>query len=622
MFLRPFHAVEVDTHFRGIREGFRCNRPMLGYPEYVGCLRFGWVLCTMTRGIQDTRSDYAMKWLDVYLRSWLIEAWKEGRYREYDPDGSFLSEVMWTLNVKKRPIPLGYNQEGAVSDALLLLMQARVPEIVDTFYAYEVEPESIGNERLEGLMNLSGFLALFPDFRQAGEWRERTLAEMGGLFNGGLVYPDGAHRQLSSEAHRRMLARLYLYRERNLEYQVPLPAGFDAFLERMWESIFLSVRPDGRMPLNGDTSSDLRWDRPAPHFAGKPLEGLTPAMQYISSNGKEGEPPEEAPSHFFPWGGQLISRSGWDRDAHWSFFDVGPSGTARRPHLDRLHLSISAYGRDLLVDSGVGQCDSRSHNVILVEGADQAASPRYVNAPVPHSHYRVTKDFDYARGNVDGFEVKGEAKHTRALMYVRCGFWVLVDRVRSDRRRALSARWHFHPECMVIKADELRKADEQDADGDGTDLDIVGEGDTDMDTLIDDVLGGDVIAGDLKLDAAVGWQVGKGCLRIKQLASGSSTGWDTQIRSDGSYGDPDPRIGGEPRAAPPSMMRAVYTTNIKGDALFGWILVPSAGIPPEIEASMTTEGDVAEVRVEIGGETWALSIPFAGSSDPALARIR
>jgi hypothetical protein len=51
--------------------------------------------------------------------------------------------------------------------------------------------------------------------------------------------------------------------------------------------------------------------------------------------------------------------------------------------------------------------------------------------------------------------VRGEVKHIRSLFYVRGGFWVVVDRIISDRLRQIDALWPWHPECIkFIKGQE------------------------------------------------------------------------------------------------------------------------------------------------------------------------
>src|SRR5690606_37873594 len=76
-----------------------------------------------------------------------------------------------------------------------------------------------------------------------------------------------------------------------------------------------------------------------------------PDWEYIATNGSSGTKPRGNPSYLSPWAGHLISRSGYDFNAHWSFFDLGPWGSGHQ-HNDKLHLSISAFGKDFLVDAG------------------------------------------------------------------------------------------------------------------------------------------------------------------------------------------------------------------------------------------------------------------------------
>src|SRR5690606_31477637 len=102
------------------------------------------------------------------------------------------------------------------------------------------------------------------------------------------------------------------------------------------------------------------------------------------------------------------SRSGYDAQAHWSFFDMGPWGSGHQ-HNDKLHISISAYGRDLLVDAGrfayTGEVaqkfgayarGSESHNLVLIDGNGQSPGPTLASAPLNESHTRITPLFDYA----------------------------------------------------------------------------------------------------------------------------------------------------------------------------------------------------------------------------------
>src|SRR5690606_4892869 len=138
----------------------------------------------------------------------------------------------------------------------------------------------------------------------------------------------------------------------------------------------------------------------------------------------EGEPPAAAPlSTVFPWAGQAVYRSGWDADARWSFFDGGPLGT-NHEHYDKLHLSVSAYGRDLLVDSGrytyVGGShrsfyrSTQAHNTIAFTGKGQKPAAS-VNRASQAAQFESGEGYAYAIGeHLDGYnDLRALAEHTR-----------------------------------------------------------------------------------------------------------------------------------------------------------------------------------------------------------------
>src|SRR5699024_6050375 len=133
-----------------------------------------------------------------------------------------------------------------------------------------------------------------------------------------------------------------------------------------------------------------------------------PDWEYIATNGESGNPPKSEPSYVFPWAGQMISRSDFGSEAHWSFFDAGPWGTGHQ-HNDKLHLSVSAYGRDFLVDGGRfayrGETadkfrkyalGSQSHNVLLIDGHGQGPGPAQSDYALDSRDYTLTEDFDFA----------------------------------------------------------------------------------------------------------------------------------------------------------------------------------------------------------------------------------
>ena len=108
-------------------------------------------------------------------------------------------------------------------------------------------------------------------------------------------------------------------------------------------------------------------------------------------------------------------------------------------------------GRDLLVDAGrfayTGEVarkfrpyarGSAGHNILLIDNNGQKDGPRHAKEPLGSSYFKIGDDFDYASNSFDSFnDVDGIAKHIRSVMYVRGEFWVVVDRIITDKPRKI-----------------------------------------------------------------------------------------------------------------------------------------------------------------------------------------
>jgi hypothetical protein len=324
------------------------------------------------------------------------------------------------------------------------------------------------------------------------------------------------------------------------------------------------MRPDGHQPLNND--SDREDLRPRVLKAAEKFD--RPDWQWVATNGEAGQSPDSLPSVVFPWAGIHVMRNGWDDQAHWTFFDSGPFGTGHQ-HADKLHLSVAAYGKDLLVDGGRYTHQnyfsfdptiwrgyfrsSFSHNVILVDGKGQNGGPVRTDTPLKAGHdYTHQPTFDYARGTfTDGYEgVPGKTTHTRSVLYLRDKYWVVLDQFDTDRPRTLQALWHYAPTCRVV----LVQNEAVSTNPDEGNLRIVPVGE-------------------------VAWQA--------DIISGQEEpfiqGWYSA-----EYGtkEPNPTV--------------VYTTNIQGPATFAWILRPADGTVPTVRASLQSSED--EIRITVTEE--------------------
>ena len=194
---------------------------------------------------------------------------------------------------------------------------------------------------------------------------------------------------------------------------------------------------------------------------------------WVATHGKEGKRPEVG-SIAFPYSGHYVMRSGWEPDARYLLLDAGPFGSGHQ-HEDKLHLIAYAYGRQLLLDAGNYMYDhsrwrryvlsTRGHNTIRVDGQDQnrrRLRDTYV-LPQPFQpldNTWITKDrLDYAVGRYqNGYGPKGELRvtHTRAVLFVKPDYWVVVDTLEPEDQESheYESLFHFGADAAEVAEDQ------------------------------------------------------------------------------------------------------------------------------------------------------------------------
>ncbi len=435
-------------------------------------------------------------------------------------------------------------------------------------------------------MELSGLTAIatrFPELKKS----EQNLEYAGKVLLAELsrqVYPDGAQTELTAAYHWVALRNFEQYMEYCRVADIPENNAYRQRVIDMYGYLAGVLRPDGTIPLNNDSNKDdLRGvlQRAAGRYDKE-------TWRYVATNGKKGKAPEVPPSRIFPYAGHVVSRSGWNAGAQWSFFDLGPWGTGHQ-NSDKLHLSVHAGGRDLLVDSGRfayrGKLSpyrseygvkSRAHNVILFDNRGQRPNERSVKEPLSGDDYAVTEAFDYARGSIsefDGLE-QGDAAHTRILLYVRDRFWIIVDRVETNAPRRVTTLWHWHPDCTVTEKDGRIFS----TDKGRINLSVQPVGDA-------------------------GWTV--------RMVKGHREGDEFQGWYSARYNSVEKN------------WAALCNTRLDGRATYVWLLVPGQGAVPRLPVSNLAIDDAAvRLTVDLGNDRRCrVHVPVVGAASETEVRI-
>ncbi len=402
---------------------------------------------------QTGRRAYAVR-IDEHVRDWILFS------RPY-PGRRNAGELWRGLEISARvkawaSVFYALQQDDTLTPATRLLMLSSLPE-----HAHHLRHFHGGKNWVTMELSALGMIAAaWPEFRESVSWMEYASSQLTREIRN-QVYPDGVQDELTSHYHGVALRNFEMFAGICRGAGIPICDDYAADLQEMWHYLAVSMRPDGYGLLNSD--SDLDFNRDRVLEAGRTY--ARPDWIHIASHGAQGTEPEYGLSTLFPWAGQCIIRSGWDAEALWAFFDIGPWGTSHQ-HNDKLHLSLSGHGRDLLVDSGrfvysgshlrfrdYGR-HSRAHNVVLVDGSGQKPGARRAARPIGDHDRPISPAPMIVRGVCPHFETDGHAVHTRAVVRPDRHLIVVADRIETDRARRLETLWHWHPRCTVRVEDE------------------------------------------------------------------------------------------------------------------------------------------------------------------------
>ena len=331
-----------------------------------------------------------------------------------------------------------------------------------------------------------------PEFERAALWRERGWEEIGGYFGEGGFYPDGTSKENSFGyiigASTSAIEAVDMARNNRWPY----PDAVEQAMVLRAQFLADSLKPDGTCPWTGDSQ------RSSPIYyistIGSPRQRHD--LEYAISKGERGIAPEHT-SAWYAWQGLGFMRSGWEKDANYLMFDVGPLGEVHA-HEGKLAIEVAAHGRSLIEDLGVHSYSREAaelpfydlfgntpgHNTVTVDGLSQmrlVTGPFTVPEPLDNL-WVSTPLCDYLDGTYEhgwGSGQFGEpmssvfhpeafagaiddsVTHRRTVTYVRaatpveCEYWIVSDRLTGSGEHRYEQLFHFVPSEVETDAETL-----------------------------------------------------------------------------------------------------------------------------------------------------------------------
>ncbi|MBN2449937.1 MAG: alginate lyase family protein, partial [Lentisphaeria bacterium] len=378
------------------------------------------------------------------------------------------------INCTWQTLTTGIRMEGIWPDALYRCLgsPAFTDEVVVTMVKscadqanHLVRNPTGGNWLTEESMGVYTVGMLFPEYRQAREWRRVAIERLNRQLDED-VYPDGMEVELAAGYSNWVISNFVHLLERAdaAGLRDEIPEDFLTRLERAYNYHLYAMMPNGAIPgLNDSGPANVRG------YLEKAFEFFPRRTDFLfgATLGARGTEPAQT-SYAFPYSGHFVMRSGWDADAVYALLDSGPFGYGHQ-HEDKLHFVLYAHGRQLLLDPGNFSYDrsparhyvlgTHGHNTILVDGQGQARRgnretyvwPKPWDTPTPRGDdtlWQSTPEADFVRGTyTDGYGPRAaiRVRHTRRLLFAKPDFFLLLDTLEpeDDREHTYTSLFHI-----------------------------------------------------------------------------------------------------------------------------------------------------------------------------------
>jgi hypothetical protein len=346
---------------------------------------------------------------------------------------------------------------------------------------------------------------LLPEFKEAQNWRDLGLRELESELRK-QVYPDGADFEASISYHR-LATELFLSPVILCQLNdIPVPEEMMTRLEKMLEFVLYYTKPDGTIPLIGDSDNGRLhrlkvWGDPQREWidhryllaigavlfqrgdfaqaAGDQWEEAfwllgKRAIRFKEQVDRKGSLPQQLASRAFPDAGIYVMR----HNDLYMIVDAGPNGqndNGGHAHNDTLSFELYAHDKTFVSDPGTYTYTAdyhwrnrfRStayHNTIVVDGLEMNRFDErdlfwMRNDAKPKVHrWEVSDRYDLLDVEHGGYErLKAPVTHRRQVLFAKeGGLWIIRDLLTGAGEHQFDLFLHLAPVKVIAdRADPL-----------------------------------------------------------------------------------------------------------------------------------------------------------------------
>ncbi len=346
-----------------------------------------------------------------------------------------------------------------------------------------------------GLMESNGLAhmgILFPEFKEASDWREEAMSRLEEQIRM-QVLPDGMQVERASGYHLVSTFCLLQILDLALRNKIRVSETYRQVAQKMIDLVMGLMKPHGYYPMlkDGDEGdihgprasyglwedinnlnmledgNDLRWV-----FKTGARLFNRPDMLYVATAGKQGTRPEMK-SVAAPDAGFYTMRTGWNNDDLYLVFTCGELGVHDQNcvhgHADALSIDVSGFVETLLIDPGryiyegpyrIWFKSTKAHNTIAVDGLDSSELADEwmfkTRAKSTLHRWSTTEWFDYVDGSHEGYRrLKDPVTHRRRICFVKPRFWLVLDELTAQGSHVYDQYFHFGADAQLETGEQL-----------------------------------------------------------------------------------------------------------------------------------------------------------------------
>lgn len=345
------------------------------------------------------------------------------------------------------------------------------------------------NHYLSNIVGLVYLGILFPEFKEAKEWRDFGVKELVKEM-GKEVYPDGVDYEGSISYHR-LVTELFLSATLLcLRNGITFPEWYMQRLEKMIEFVMYYTKPDGTAPQIGDNddgrlhilTSYGNWNRldhryllsigaalfNRPDFKQAAGEFHQDTFWLLEEEGVRKF--NQLPNQKAALSSKVASNGGFyimRKDNLYLMTDcvpAAPKTPSGHKHNSRLSFELFAYDKSFIIDPGAyiytANKEMRNlfrstkyHNTVVIDGEEQNRFDEdelfrmECDALVRVNKWETTEKYDFLDAEHTGYErLKNPVTHRRQICFDKTeGYWIVKDVLVGRGEHQFDLYFHFAP---------------------------------------------------------------------------------------------------------------------------------------------------------------------------------